>query len=63
MALTPKQVKDRLERQGKTQKQWAEENGFDATVVNRVLNGSWKGRRGKGHEIAVKLGLKDELVD
>lgn len=56
--LTPEQVKKRLRDQGKTQKQWALEHGYLPCEVTRILNGTWKATRGKGHEIAVKLGLK-----
>jgi gp16 family phage-associated protein len=59
MAKTAKQVKDALAQQGKTQKEWATTHGFDVYLVTRVLNGTCKARRGKGHQIAVALGLKD----
>lgn len=62
MALTKEQVKRRLVNQGKTQKAWALERGYRPEDVTRVLNGTWKGTRGKGHEIAVALGLKDEVA-
>ena len=59
MAQTPEQVKKRLRQQGKTTAAWAQENGFEPWLVYRVLNGFTKATRGKGHDIAVKLGLKD----
>lgn len=59
MALTPQQVKRRFREQGKTFRQFAQENGFDEVQVYRVMNGTIKGVRGRGHEIAVALGLKD----
>lgn len=55
---TPAEVKKRLRNEGKTIKQFAEENGFNYVEVLRVMNGTIKGVRGRGHEIAVKLGLK-----
>lgn len=58
MALTPEQVKQKFRREGKTLKQFAEENGFPQEQVYRVMNGTIKGTRGRGHEIAVALGLK-----
>lgn len=57
-ALTPVQVKDKLRAQGKTLAQFAKEHGFAASDVYRVIGGSRKGLYGKGHEIAVALGLK-----
>lgn len=59
MAATAEQVKKRLVQKGMTQKDWAEKHGFRLETVNRVLNGTNKGRRGVGHQIAVALGLKD----
>jgi gp16 family phage-associated protein len=57
-AKTPEEVKADLRMQGRTLKQFAEEKGYDATQVYRVLNGTIKGFRGRGHEIAVALGIK-----
>lgn len=62
MALNKEQVKRRLYEQGMTQKEWALKHGYHPSDVTRVLNGIWKGTRGKGHEIAVKLGLKDSVA-
>lgn len=56
--LTPEQVKKNLNSQGKTLKQFAIDHNFKPNDVYRVLNGSRKGLYGKGHEIAVALGLK-----
>ena len=60
MALTPEQVKAKFEGEGKTFTQWANEKGFHSSDVYKVLNGLSKAKRGKGHEIAVKLGLKGQ---
>ncbi|ADX93458.1 DNA-binding protein [Acinetobacter baumannii] len=57
-ALTPEQVKQNLRAQGKTLKQVALENNLEPSDVYKVMNGSRKGLYGKGHEIAVLLGLK-----
>lgn len=62
MAITSKQVKEKLAQQGKTQKEWALERGYTPESVTRVLNGTCKARRGKGHDIAVALGLKDPMA-
>jgi len=57
--LTPNQVKKQFKDKGQTQKEWALAHGYQPCQVTRILNGTWKGTRGKGHEIAVALGLKD----
>lgn len=57
-AKTAEQVKREFEEKGLSFTQWAEENGYAREYVSRVLNGSVRATRGKGHEIAVKLGLK-----
>ncbi|MDG9993312.1 DNA-binding protein [Acinetobacter ursingii] len=62
VALTPEQVKKNLNSQGKTLKQFAIDHNFNPNDVYRVLNGSRKGLYGKGHEIAVALGLKPSPV-
>jgi gp16 family phage-associated protein len=56
--LTPEQVKAKFAAEGKTFSAWAEERGYSRFDVYRVMNGSTKGRRGKGHKIAVELGIK-----
>lgn len=56
--LTKEQIKENLRNQGKTLAQFAKENGFDVHDVYRVIGGSRKGHYGKGHQIAVALGLK-----
>lgn len=58
IALTKAQVKKNLHEQGKTLKQFAIEHNFEPNDVYRVMAGSRKGLYGKGHEIAVALGLK-----
>ncbi|OCG02934.1 hypothetical protein [Gilliamella sp. wkB112] len=56
--LTPQQVKQQFQQKGKTIKSWAIENGYHPVVVYNVLNGLSRAHRGKTHDIAVKLGLK-----
>ena len=58
--LTAAQVKKNLKSQGKTLKHWALENEFPYDSVSKVLNGVRKANYGLGHQIAVKLGLKNE---
>ena len=61
MPLTPEQVKTQFKREGKTFKAFADSNGYPYCEVVRVINGINKARRGRGHEIAVKLGLKEAV--
>ena len=56
--MTPEQVKAKFQREGKTVSSWARENGYRLNHVYLVLNGACKAKYGKGHEIAVALGLK-----
>lgn len=58
MSLTPEQLKARFQREGKTFADWAKAHGYTRQEVYRVLNGQAKAKYGKGHEIAIKLGLK-----
>jgi gp16 family phage-associated protein len=55
---TPDQVKADFRAAGITISQWAREHGYTPRQVSLVLNGQIKGRYGKSHEIAKKLGLK-----
>ncbi len=55
---TPAQVKQDFEQNGKPVSDWALENGYQPQEVYKVLNGQSKCKRGKAHEIAVKLGIK-----
>jgi gp16 family phage-associated protein len=60
--MTPQQRKQQFINRGESVRAWAEDNGFDPkkdlAAVYRVLNGQSPARRGKHHEIAVKLGIK-----
>jgi gp16 family phage-associated protein len=59
---TPAQAKAWLEAQGKTVKEFADENQLDAPTTYQVLAGTKKGRRGEAHRVAVALGIKDGVV-
>ena len=61
--MTPDTFKTRLRSQGKTIRQWADENGFPPLAVYRVLNGLEKGRFGRAHDIAVAAGIKARDTD
>ena len=56
--MTVQSFKSRLRSQGKTIRQWAEENGFPPGAVYRVLNGVDKAHFGRAHDIAVAAGIK-----
>jgi gp16 family phage-associated protein len=56
--MTPEQVKTKLRAEGITITQWAKEHGYPRDAVYRVLNGVEKAAYGRGHQIAVDLGLK-----
>lgn len=55
---TPDQVKADFQAKGITISQWARDHGYKPREVSLVLNGQVKGNYGKGHDIAVALGLK-----
>ena len=55
--------KTRLRSQGKTIRQWAEENGFPPLAVYRVLNGVEKAHFGRAHDIAIAAGIKARDTD
>lgn len=63
IALTSDQVRQRLRRQGKTVTAWAAEHGFRRQEVYRVMGGQSKAIFGRGHEIAVALGMKIPAVE
>ncbi|WP_418647254.1 DNA-binding protein [Thauera butanivorans] len=56
--MTAAQFKALLRRQGKTIRQWAEENDFRPEAVYRTLNGVEKGHYGRAHEILSRAGIK-----
>ncbi len=58
-AITPEKLKAVFRAEGKTFKDFATENGYPYHEVIRVISGTNKARRGRGHQIAVHLGLKD----
>ncbi|WP_019672286.1 DNA-binding protein [Psychrobacter lutiphocae] len=58
---TPDQVRAELYERGITLKQWAQINGYPVPEVYKIMSGERKGLYGRGHEIAVKLGLKIPL--
>lgn len=59
--MTITRFKALLRSQGKTIRQWAEENDFPVGAVYRALNGVDKGHHGRAHEILAKAGIKQPL--
>lgn len=60
--MTVNRFKAWLHSQGKTIRQWAEENGFPPSAVYRVLNGVDKANFGRAHEIAIRAGIKSDQL-
>lgn len=56
---TPEQIKSELARQGRSAADLARQHGFKPNDLYKVLNGFMKCKRGKGHEIAVAIGMKE----
>jgi gp16 family phage-associated protein len=56
--MTPQEVKAKFRAQGMTIAAWAKAHGYTRQDVYFILNGQRKGLWGRGHEIAVALGLK-----
>jgi gp16 family phage-associated protein len=57
------EITEQFELEGKTVQAWAAQNNFRPANVYAVLTGRCKCRRGEGHRIAVKLGLKPQIGD
>ncbi len=55
---TPEQAKQDLWASGMTVTQWARDHNYTQREVSMVLNGQYKGKSGKAHDIAVALGIK-----
>lgn len=56
------QVRAEFEARGETFVDWAKQQGYTANLVYEVLSGRSRCRRGKSHQIAVKLGLKHGTI-
>lgn len=59
---TPAQAKAWLDQQGKSVQEFAREHDLDPATTYQVLSGKKKGRRGKAHNAAVLLGIKEGVV-
>ena len=60
--MNAEKVKQRFRDKGQTIKSWCDERGYNPTYVSRILSGSVKAHSGKAHQIAVELGLKEQVV-
>ncbi|MDR8278396.1 DNA-binding protein [Acinetobacter baumannii] len=63
MMRTSQEVRSELQKRGLSIADWARQNGFTPELVNQVLNSNKIPVRGKSHQIAVKLGLKDGIIE
>lgn len=60
---TPEEVLDEFHRSGKSIMSWADAHKFNSRLVYDILKGKRKCLRGQSHRIAVRLGLKDGLIE
>lgn len=61
--LTAAEVREDLNRRGKSVRDAAREIGVSDRIVYELLRGRFKGRRGASHKAAVLLGMKDGIVE
>jgi gp16 family phage-associated protein len=59
---TTAQAREWLDKQGKSIKEFADENKLDPATCYQVLAGTKKGRRGAAHRAAVLLGIKEGVA-
>nr|WP_303751591.1 DNA-binding protein [Acinetobacter baumannii] len=60
---TSQEVRRELQKRGLSIADGARQNGFTPELVHQVLNSNKIPVRGKSHQIAVKLGLKDGIIE
>ncbi|WP_083292455.1 DNA-binding protein [Janthinobacterium sp. HH104] len=63
MIRTPTEVLKEFHERGISVAAWSRFNGFNPTLVYRVLQAKRVPTRGQSHRIAVALGLKQGLMD
>ena len=63
MMRTSQEVRSELQKRGLSIADWARQNGFTPELVHQVLNSNKIPVHGKSHQIAVKLGLKDGIIE
>jgi gp16 family phage-associated protein len=59
---TVEEVRAEFDRCGLSVSSWAAKHGIPRHIVNGVLRGRLKGKRGHAHNAAVLLGIKDGVV-
>lgn len=57
------EIRQKFELNGLSIADWARQNNFSPDLVYSVLKSKHIPVRGESHKIAVKLGLKDGLID
>lgn len=62
MIKSIKQVREEFISSGTSIAEWARVNNFSPDLVYRILKNNQIPRRGKSHEIAVKLGIKEQKI-
>ena len=60
---TLKEARSEFHHAGKSVVSFAKEHGFCPALVYLVLSGKRKGLRGQSHKIAVRLGIKDGVIE
>lgn len=61
--MSREQVLAEMRRRGQSVAGWARDQGYSLASVYALLYGNNKGHRGTSHEIAVRLGMKDGVID
>lgn len=61
--LTRKEARENISRQGKSLTQWADENGLTLSIVRDVLRKERPCHFGLSHKAAVRLGIKDGIIE
>lgn len=59
---TVEEVRAEFQASGTSISEWAIANGFSPNSVYHILQGTRQGLRGKSHDIAVKLGIKEGVI-
>lgn len=59
---TPDEIRREFAVLGLAISDWARQMGYPPALVHQVLGGRLRCVRGKSHEIAVRLGLKDGRI-
>ncbi|EEY92462.1 hypothetical protein HMPREF0026_02008 [Acinetobacter junii SH205] len=62
MIKSIKQVREEFFSSGTSIAEWARVNNFSPDLVYRILKNNQIPQRGKSHEIAVKLGIKEQKI-